>query len=121
MKNISDELTVFFDNPLLNKPTMSVIRRNEDLSIMTLKKESGEQANILYHILTEQFTKAEIRAKSEGNKMEKEVYIVSDLDNVCQRAIKLTEEQAKAIEWFIETENIDYYIQKANEVKEEIE
>ena len=52
--------------------------------------------------------------------MEKETYIVSDLDNYWQKAIKLTEDQAKAIEWFIDKSDIDYYIQKASEVKEEI-
>jgi hypothetical protein len=53
--------------------------------------------------------------------MEKETYIVSDLDNYWQKAIKLTEEQAKAIEWFIDKTDIDYYIQKASEVKDEVE
>lgn len=52
---------------------------------------------------------------------EKETYIVSDLDKFWQRAIRLTEEQAKAIEWFIDVSDIDYYIQKAGEVKDEIE
>ena len=31
-----------------------------------------------------------------------------------------SEEQAKAIEWFIEETDIDYYIEKAIEVNEEI-
>ncbi len=53
--------------------------------------------------------------------MEKETYIVSNLDNDWQRAIRLTEEQAKAIEWYIDETDIDYYIQKASEVKEEVE
>lgn len=52
--------------------------------------------------------------------MEKETYIVGGLEYNWQKAIKLTEEQAKAIEWFIDKTDIDYYIQKASEVKEEI-
>jgi hypothetical protein len=52
--------------------------------------------------------------------MGKETYIVSDLDNCWQKAIKLTEEQAKAIEWFIDVSDVDYYIQKASEVKDEV-
>jgi len=52
---------------------------------------------------------------------EKETYIVSDLDNCWQKAIRLTEEQAKAIEWFIDVSDVDYYIQKASEVKDEVE
>lgn len=38
-----------------------------------------------------------------------------------QKAIKLTKDQAKAIKWFINETDIDYYIQKASEVTEEIE
>ena len=33
--------------------------------IIVLKMELGEQADILYHLLTEQMTKAEIKAESE--------------------------------------------------------
>lgn len=51
----------------------------------------------------------------------KETYIVSDLDHYWQKAIKMTEEQAKAIEWFIDKTDVDYYIQKASEVKDEVE
>ncbi len=51
---------------------------------------------------------------------EKETYIVGALEYNWQKAINLTEEQAKAIEWFIDVSDIDYYIQKASEVKEEI-
>lgn len=53
--------------------------------------------------------------------MEKETYIVSDIDGIWQKAIKLTEEQAKDIDWFIGQSDVDYYIQKASEVTEEIE
>ena len=53
--------------------------------------------------------------------MEKETYVVSDMDGMWQKAIRLTEEQAKAIEWYIDKTDIDYYIQKASEVKDEEE
>lgn len=53
--------------------------------------------------------------------MDKETYVVSNLDYDWQRVIKMTEDQAKAIDWFIEETDIDYYIEKASEVKEEIE
>ncbi len=52
--------------------------------------------------------------------MEKETYIVSTLDCDWQKAIRMTEDQAKAIEWFIEETDIDYYIEKAIEVKDEV-
>lgn len=53
--------------------------------------------------------------------MEKETYVVSSLENDWQKVIKLTEEQAKAIDWFIDVAGITCYIQKASEVTEEIE
>ena len=77
----------------------------------------------LYKIL-EKYSKR-YRKECKGRKweidMEKETYVVSDLDNYWQKAIRLTEEQAKAIEWFIDKTDIDYYIQKASEVKDEVE
>lgn len=51
----------------------------------------------------------------------KETYIVSDLDNDWQKAIRLTKEQAKAIEWFLSVTDVDYFIEKASEIKEEVE
>lgn len=53
--------------------------------------------------------------------MEKETYIIGGMEFDWQKAIKLTEDQAKAIEWFIDKSDVDYYIQKASEVTEEIE
>lgn len=54
--------------------------------------------------------------------MEKETYIVGCMGEYdWQKAIKLTKDQAKAIKWFINETDIDYYIQKASEVTEEIE
>lgn len=51
--------------------------------------------------------------------MEKETYVIGGMEYNWQRAIRMTEEQAKAVEWFIEETDIDYYIEKASEVKEE--
>lgn len=53
--------------------------------------------------------------------MDKETYIIGGMEYNWQRAIRMTEEQAKAIEWFIDETDADYYIQKASEVSEEIE
>lgn len=53
--------------------------------------------------------------------MEKETYIVGcGGEYAWQKAIRLTKDQAKAIEWFIDETDVDYYIQKASEVTEEI-
>ena len=60
MKNISDVLTVSFDNEFKDESVLCVARKQgEDITIV--KMEFGEQANILYHLLTEQMTKAEIK------------------------------------------------------------
>lgn len=53
--------------------------------------------------------------------MDKEAYVIGGMEYDWQRAIRMTEEQAKAIEWFVNETDADYYIQKASEVKEEIE
>lgn len=53
--------------------------------------------------------------------MEKETYIIGGMEYNWQRAIKMTEEQAKAIEWFIGESDVDYYICKTSEISEEIE
>lgn len=42
--------------------------------------------------------------------MNKEVYIVTNHDNDYSTAIKLSEEQAKAIDWFIGISDVDYSI-----------
>jgi len=52
---------------------------------------------------------------------EKETYVIGGMEYNWQRAIKLSEEQAKAIGWFIGETDIDYYIEKASEVREEIQ
>jgi hypothetical protein len=64
MKHISDILTVSFDSSLEGEPALCVSRKIGD-QITMLKMELGEQADILYHLLTEQMTKAAIRAESE--------------------------------------------------------
>ena len=66
MKDTSDILTVAFVSGLKDEAALCVSRKNGgDFSV--LKIELGEQAYILYHLLTEQMTKAEIKIESEGN------------------------------------------------------
>lgn len=65
MKVISDILTVTFDSSLNDESGICVSRIVHGETIV-LKMEVGEQAEILYHLLTEQTTKAEIKAESEG-------------------------------------------------------
>jgi len=64
MRDISDVLTVSFDNGLKDESALCVTRKYMGKTIM-LKMELGEQADILYRLLTEQMTKAEIKAESE--------------------------------------------------------
>jgi hypothetical protein len=64
MKDVSDILTVSFDSGLKDEPALCVSRKCGEKIIM-LKMEVGEQADILYHLLTEQMAKAEIKAESE--------------------------------------------------------
>ena len=63
MKLISDTLTVVFDS--LDDESGICISRKVNGKIVVLKMELGEQADILYHLLTEQMTKAEIKTESE--------------------------------------------------------
>lgn len=64
MKNVSDILTVSFDSGLKDESALCVTRKCGEKIIM-LKMELGEQADILYHLLTEQMTKAEIKESEE--------------------------------------------------------
>ena len=64
MKAISDTLTVTFDSSPYDEAGICVSRAVNG-KVVVLKIELGEQADILYHLLTEQMTKAEIK-KSEG-------------------------------------------------------
>lgn len=59
MKVISDILTVSFDNSLKDKSALCVARKDGEKTVI-LKMELGEQADILYRLLTEQIAKAEI-------------------------------------------------------------
>lgn len=60
MKCISDILTVSFVSTLKDGSALCVSRKCGE-KIDMLKMESGEQADILYHLLTEQMTNAEIK------------------------------------------------------------
>lgn len=63
---MSDTLTVVFDRSLDDEAGICISRVvNGEVSV--LKMELGEQADILYHVLTEQTAKAEIKAESEDN------------------------------------------------------
>ena len=64
MNGVSDTLTVTFDSSLDDEAGMCVSRVVNG-KVVVLKMELGEQADILYHLLTEQMTKAEIKAESE--------------------------------------------------------
>lgn len=64
MSDISDVLTVSFDSGLKDESALCVARKHGEKTIL-LKMELGEQADILYRLLTEQMTKAEIKAESE--------------------------------------------------------
>lgn len=59
-----DVLTVSFDSESKDESALCVVRKRNG-KITMLKMELGEQADILYHLLTEQMTKAEIKTKSE--------------------------------------------------------
>ena len=60
MKDISDKLTVLFDKGLKDDPALCVSRICGEKTVV-LKMELREQADILYRLLTEQMTKAEIK------------------------------------------------------------
>ena len=64
MRDISDILTVSFDSGVKDESALCVTRKYGEKIIM-LKMELGEQADILYHLLTEQMTKAEIKESEE--------------------------------------------------------
>lgn len=64
MKVVSDTLTVTFDSSLKDEAGLCVSRVVNG-KFVVLKVELGEQADILYHLLTEQTAKAEIKAESE--------------------------------------------------------
>lgn len=59
MNDISDVLIVSFDNGLKDESALCVARKCGK-EITLLKMELGEQADILYHLLTNQMAKATI-------------------------------------------------------------
>lgn len=59
MSEISDTLIVTFDSSL-NDEAAVCVSRVVNGKVVVLKVELGEQADVLYHLLTEQTTKAEI-------------------------------------------------------------
>lgn len=69
MNVVSDTLTVTFDISLDDEAGMCVSRVVNG-KIVVLKMELGEQADILYHLLTEQTAKAEIKTKIEPQESE---------------------------------------------------
>ena len=62
MKVTSDKLTVTFDSRLDGEAGICV-GRVVNGEVTVLKIELGEQADILYRLLTEQTTKAEIKTE----------------------------------------------------------
>lgn len=64
MSDASDILTVSFDSGSKDESALCVTRKCGEKTIV-LKMELGEQADILYRLLTEQMTKAEIKIESE--------------------------------------------------------
>jgi len=100
MKNTSDILIVSFDNGLKDEPALCVTRDHGG-NCDVLKMEFGEQADILYQLLTEQTTKAEIKEESEDTmdlliKIPKEIRLAlinniqlsADQQSICDLYIK---------------------------------
>ena len=73
MKAISDTLTVTYDSSLDDEAGICVARVVNG-KIDVLKMELGGQADILYRLLTEQMTKAEIKAESEETNADSDGY-----------------------------------------------
>lgn len=65
MKKASDTLVVTFDSSVGDKAGM-VVSRVVKRKVNFLKVEVGEQADILYRLLTDKTVKAEIKEDSEG-------------------------------------------------------
>lgn len=64
MSDTFDILIVSFDNTSKDETALCVSRKCGEKTVV-LKMELGKQANILYRLLTEQMTKAEIKSESE--------------------------------------------------------
>lgn len=65
MRTTSDTLVVTFDDNLKDKASL-IFSRVVKRKVVFVKVEVGEQADILYRLLTDQTAKAEIKAESEG-------------------------------------------------------
>ena len=52
--------------------------------------------------------------------MDKELYVISALGGDWQKVILMSKDEARAIDWFIEQTDANYYIQNAKEIQEEI-
>ena len=64
MKLLSDTLTVTFDGSLDDEAGICVSRVTNG-KVVVLKVELGEQADILYRLLTDQTAKAKIKTEGE--------------------------------------------------------
>lgn len=62
---IIDILTVTFESGIKEESAICIARKHGE-EITILKVELGVQADILYHLLTEQIAKAEIKTESEN-------------------------------------------------------
>lgn len=62
--DVVDVLTVSFESGIKEESAICVARKHGE-EITILKMEVGEQADILYHLLTEQIAKAKIKTESE--------------------------------------------------------
>lgn len=79
MRDISDVLTVSFDSGSKDESALCVSRKHGE-KINVLKMELGEQADVLYHLLTEQMTKAEIKALEQEPIFDKIRAEISDFE-----------------------------------------
>lgn len=82
MAGVSDVLTVSFDSGLDDESALCVTRKCGE-KIVVLKMELGEQADILYHLLTEQMTKAEIKQEKKYAKPQETVTEFADRCKEC--------------------------------------
>lgn len=94
-----DVLTVVFDNGLEDESGLCVTRKcGEKFTI--LKMELGEQADILYHLLTNQMAKAEIKSESEELTIKPQQKIGRWIDDKCSICGKGIEDLIESYEWY---------------------
>lgn len=92
MKDTSDVLTVSFCSGLKDESALCITRKSKGKTIM-LKMELGEQADILYRLLTEQMTKAEIKEERY-----KDCFQPKSNENTCSLQLDHNEEITKAFQ-----------------------